>query len=244
MSSLPKGTVYNFKKSDNGFYTLGNGKVIGSGTIQCSHDAEIQRANLMKDCQPGDKCDIVELKDEQGKDDRCAYLLITKDNIEGEYYRTNVSRMGSGLIYNDKDGSDYDKSKPSYRFIKKENLDKRLGMIEEKNRLKFLFLQETLSLEEMSALGEKYGDDKEKMFEDTKIPSDWCLSIDPCPKGLECCSNNNNNNNSSSQSFFDKNKKLLIIGLVALIIFGGIIYVFKRKNVDVKPVSRKRRSRK
>jgi LPXTG-motif cell wall-anchored protein len=98
-----------------------------------------------------------------------------------------------------------------------------------------------LSLEEMSALGKKYGNDTEKMLEDTKIPSDWCLSIDPCPKGLECC---NNNDNSSSQSFFDKNKKLIIIGLVALIIVGGIIYMFKRKNVDVTPVSRKRRSRK
>lgn len=241
MISLPNGIVYNFKKSDNGFYTLGNGKVMGD-KIDCSTIVEIQRDNLMKDCHVGSKCDIVKLKDKDGKDDVCAFLLITKDKIEGEYYRTNVSRSGGGLIYNDKDGVDYDNSKPTHGFIKKEKLDKMLEMQEEKNRLKFLYLRETLTLDEMVALGEKYGNNPEKMLEDTKIPSGWCLSIDPCPKGLECCKQD-----SSSKSFFDKNKKIIIIGLVALIITGGIIYMFKRKNVDITPVvnvGRKRRSRK
>jgi hypothetical protein len=242
-------TVADYKKSDNGFYTLENAKIFKDD--YCSSPSGIQteeeeakiKEKLMTYCPPtATKCDI-----EKDKEKNCNFLVINKDKVEGDYYRSKFNRTlpvsDTDFVYNHISGPNYDSSKPSYLFTEKSDFDKDLEEKPEKHRLKTLYSRETMSLVDALALSAKYGDNEDQIFENITIPSDWCLSIDPCPKGLECCKQE-----SSSQSFFDKNKKLIIIGLVALIITGGIIYMFKRKNVDIAPavvnVGRKRRSRK
>jgi hypothetical protein len=245
MGNLPSTSVGNYKKTDNGFYQLENGKIVKNNTV-CSDDNTYVTRELMKRCQPGDKCDIVKTKPRNDKkeEENCKFLVVNKDKMDGEYYRTKISNFPSGdgeIIYNDKNSDTYDSSKPSYRFIEKNSFDKNLEKVPEKYRLKSLYLQETITLGDMIALGEKYGNDQEKMFEDTKIPEDWCLSMDPCPRGIECCKDSFIDKN---KAFFDKNKRSIIIvgSIVSLLVIAFFVYNYRSSGAPV-AVSSKRRGR-
>ncbi len=250
MGNLPSSSAGNYKKTDNGFYQLENCKIVSDNTI-CSPDDTYVTSELMKQCQPGDKCDIVKKTNKNEKD--CKYLVINKDKMDGYYYRTKINNIpGDGeVFYNNEKSDSYDSSKPSYRFVEKNRLDKILEKVPEKYRLKSLYLQETITLEQMIEFGEKYGGDYEKMLEDVKIPEDWCLKMDPCPQGMECCKEVAPSFFDKNKDFFKKNKKTVIIvgSIVLVLIIAFFVYKY-RTSTSSEPVvvsskrSGRRRSRK
>jgi len=236
-------TVKNFKKIDNGFYNLEDVNIKDDTKQVCSDDYNDVEKQLMIRCPPSNTCDILKAKKAVNRtEDNCYYLAINKDKLDGEYYRGAVGKNQfeeDVLYYNYKDNDGYDASKPSYRFVEKNQFDKRVKENSKDDMMKNLYFEETLTLPEMLMLSEK--EDGIKL---QKIPGDWCLSMDPCPQGLECCISPSDVFPSPSYvypspsdvfpspsvTFFDKNKKTIIISAsVILVIILLFIFFNKRR---------------
>ncbi len=182
----------------------------------------------MKYCPVGETCKIE--KDEKD----CVRLIINKNKVDGEYYRMRVGKpTGDGsFVYNDKNSKEYDSSKPSYMFLEKDTFNRDLEKIKEEHRMKYMYLNETVTLLGMFELAEKYKNNQDKMLEDVVIPDDWCLEMDPCPDGLKCC--DSSSKSVSSVSFFEKNKKAIVIGssvIIGLLAVG--IFIYHRRSSSV-----------
>jgi hypothetical protein len=238
MGNLQSNTVGEFNKGDNGFYKLGNAKIISSITKCGSYTFN----EIMKDCPVGETCKIE--KDEKD----CVRLIINKNNVDGEYYRKRVGNLPVGdysFVYNDKNSKEYDSSKPSYMFLEKDAFNRDLEKIKEEHRMKSMYLNETVTLGGIFELAGKYKNNRDKMFEDVVIPDDWCLEMDPCPDGLKCC--DSSSKSVSSVSFFEKNKKAIVIGssvIIGLLAVGIFIYHRRSSSVQSEIIPKVVKSRK